>query len=276
MGHGTGSPRADTPRTGSLRADTPAPRCPASPRRGSISLSLLLALALAAHSASAQTSAVTVRGRVASFVSQEPLTDALVSIPGTELEARTDGEGRFVLEAVPVGVHSFRVVHDNTVSDRLGVRLEPARGDEIEIEILVDVDVVPLPPLRVSVEAAPRGKLAGFHHRRERASGVFFTRQEIEDRDPQRTSDLFRGLPGVRVSRFEPGSSSIGIVRGPTACSIDYFLDGIRVFSFDVDVVPPEVIDGIEVYRGPSEVPPQFRRRMSCAAIVIWTRDPAG
>lgn len=270
MGHG-----ADTPRAGIPPAHTPVARSPAA-RPVAISLSLLLALASAAHSASAQPATATVRGRVASFVTEEPLAGALVSIADTELEARTDPEGRFVLAGVPVGVHSFRVLHDNTVSDRLEVRVDPERGDEIEIEILLDVDVMPLPPLRVSVDAAPRGKLAGFYHRRERASGVFFTRQQIEDRDPRRTSDLFRGLPGIRVSRFGPGSSSVAIARGPTACPIEYFLDGIRVGSFEVDAVPPEVIDGIEVYRGPSEVPPQFRRRLSCAAIVIWTRDPAG
>lgn len=243
---------------------------------GPASISALALLALAvlglAGPLSAQTPTGTVRGRVASFVTERPIDGARVTILGTDLEATTDPEGRFVLVDVPAGVRRFRVAFDDTVSDRLEVRVRAGRENEIEIRI--DVDAVPLPELRVSVTPTSAGKLAGFYQRMERATGVFITREEIEDRDPVRTSDLFRAVPGVRVAGFGPGTSSVAVVRGPTPCPIEYFLDGMQVAGFEVDAVSPETIDGIEVYRGPAEVPPQFRRAFTCAAIVIWTRDP--
>ena len=242
-----------------------------------VTLGALFGLTIAPLAAQATTSdragTATVRGRVSSFATERPIDGARVAIPGTGLETTTDPDGRFVLSGVPAGVRRLRVSFEDRVSDRLEMVVRADR--ENEIEILVDVDVLPVPELHVSIEPPLSGKLAGFYERRERGTGMFMTREEIEEHDPSRTSDLFRALPGIRVSRFGPGTSSVEIARGAIPCPIEYFLDGMRVEGFEVDAVSPGTIDAIEVYRGPAEVPPQFRRRLSCAAIVIWTRDPA-
>ena len=45
----------------------------------------------------------------------------------------------------------------------------------------------------------------------------------------------------------------------------------------ELDNIPVNDIEGMEVYSGPSETPMQFSHhasRMDCGAIVIWTRIP--
>jgi hypothetical protein len=51
----------------------------------------------------------------------------------------------------------------------------------------------------------------------------------------------------------------------------------VRAPMLGVDDIPLQVIEALEVYRGPSGLPPEFNNRMgnpSCGAIVIWTRVP--
>lgn len=220
----------------------------------------------------AQEPTATLAGEVASLATRQPLDGALVVVVGTELVATTDPEGHFVIRRVPAGVRSLEIRFLGTVSDRLEVRL-PA-GERTEIRILLDLNPVPLAPIRVSVHALPPpGKLREFYERRGREHGYFLTREEIARRAPMETSDLFREIPGMRLDPSPPVGQELRAGRGH-GCPIDYFLDGVPMPAFDVDDVRPEDIDGIEVYRGAAEVPPRFRRWGTCAVIVIWTRDP--
>ena len=45
--------------------------------------------------------------------------------------------------------------------------------------------------------------------------------------------------------------------------------------TFHLDDISPTMIEAIEIYRGPAEVPAKFRQReTACGLIVIWTREP--
>lgn len=237
---------------------------------GAVALSLAPLLALVPPAAGQATA--TIRGRVSALGTDRPLEGVHVSVVDTGLGARTDAEGRFLLALVPAGERHLRVSFPGTVPARLPLRVRGGR--DLELDLSIGLDVVPLPALRVSV-AAPGGKLAGFRRRMETGFGRFITREEIERRRPRATSDLFRSIPGIHVGTDGPtGPPRIDLTRGPRECQVVYFLDGMRVPGFHVDQVAPEEIDGIEIYRGPSQVPPIFRRRLTCAAVAVWTREP--
>lgn len=257
---------------------TPGPSDGPSAGTGTRLSSLPLLLALLCPTlpgpVAAQKPTTTVRGQVVDFVTERPVAGASVRVAETARVAWTNEEGRFLLRDVPIGLRFLRVTFLGTVSEKLRLQLRPDREREVELRVVTQV--LPLPPLRVSVAASPRGKLAGFHRRRARGVGRFITRADIERRAPMETSDLFRTLPGLRVGPHSAiGRTRTSISRGARPCVVEYFLDGMPVAGFHVDDIPPEDIDGIEVYRGPSELPPRFRRRLTCAAVVIWTRDPA-
>ncbi|MBV9111159.1 MAG: hypothetical protein JO306_17265, partial [Gemmatimonadetes bacterium] len=52
-------------------------------------------------------------------------------------------------------------------------------------------------------------------------------------------------------------------------------VDGIPMPGTEMDLeIAPEDIEGIEVYRGPSEIPPRYIALASpCGLIVVWSRD---
>jgi hypothetical protein len=60
-------------------------------------------------------------------------------------------------------------------------------------------------------------------------------------------------------------------------CGPSIYLDGARITMGSGltlnDVINPENIEAIEVYRGPSEVPPMYNDdRAACGVVLIWTR----
>jgi hypothetical protein len=49
------------------------------------------------------------------------------------------------------------------------------------------------------------------------------------------------------------------------------------VSGFNIDDMMPGDVEGIELYAGPSVVPPQFnnpRSSVNCGLVLIWTRVP--
>jgi outer membrane receptor for ferrienterochelin and colicin len=122
--------------------------------------------------------------------------------------------------------------------------------------------------------------MAGFDRRRASSNGTFITREEIEHRNPQRLSQMFYSVPGVRVGGSAMGDTHTDLYssRSRYSCPMLYYLDGIRqppTSGFGIDILPPQDIEGIEVYLGPSGTPAVFRYRGGhCGVVAIWTRDP--
>lgn len=153
----------------------------------------------------------------------------------------------------------------------------PADSAVVELEPL---DVRVSPPVR-------RGKMAGFHRRRSRGMGEFITRREIDARDPMRLSDLVHLASGVQTIPYGDASgrrhveiSRAAFLEDTNVCRIQYWIDGVPfpgVNRFELDELSPDDVQGIEIYRGPAEIPPQFNRRGSqCGVVLVWTRDPGG
>ncbi|MFW5905064.1 MAG: carboxypeptidase regulatory-like domain-containing protein [bacterium] len=255
-------------------------------------LALLLGGAAAERAAAQDDGRVEVKGTVLDVSTDEPLDGVVIRAVdsyGDVLARRTtDADGRFAL----------------SVSKRAGLHIEASRlgyrevttpflpfddGDLFVIEVRMDTEAVLLAPLTVVARSrrAPRPVLAEFDRRAEDGFGWYFTRDEIVEIQPQLVSDLLLRVPGVRV---ESGGGSglrrtLTMARTPAVgpgggpCPVQIFLDGrlitrSNVIDFPVDdLVTPEAVEGIEVYRGLSTVPPEFLTPSSrCGVVAIWTR----
>ena len=104
---------AQKPQSGDLIiARQPTPNCPLvrGDRRAGLAVAVVLAILLAQADPQAQ-----IAGRIAGTVQDaagNPLTGVVVTLAGIPgLEARTDREGRFVLEPVPNGDHVITATH---------------------------------------------------------------------------------------------------------------------------------------------------------------------
>jgi len=153
----------------------------------------------------------------------------------------------------------------------------------------------------------------GFYERQKSDFGHYITRDEIEARQPHRFTDILRVIPGVRILPSQTGGSGSTIqLRGSmigagTVCHPQIIIDGLVVIrgtsrpwsraaqttndqateqavpALDPDreqvtvddVVMPDDVEAVEVFRSGVQVPVRFggmSTASQCGAIVIWTR----
>jgi hypothetical protein len=205
-----------------------------------------------------------------------------VWLRGSDLYTLTNEQGGFRIQGVPVGpvqVSMRRLGFAPTTTDLI---LRADRTDSLIVALTTLA--ASLPGMLVEDEAMTRSKrlLAGFWERRSRGFGHFFTRDEIERREPHDFTDIVRMTPSVsivnsggrKVIRF---SRSAGM-RGD--CPPQYWVDGMRIENATPDEFPPHDVEAIELYAGTATIPPQFAPRIqtvrtqTCGAVVIWTRLP--
>ena len=164
---------------------------------------------------------------------------------------------------------------------------ELGEDSSITVELRLLRDPVPIDALEVSVEAQNlRLELAGFYDRVEKESGVFLGPEEIEQKQAVIPTQLLRGIPRIRLRDVQTGANAV-IIQGAAMISLAQrgicyprvFVDGNELFrggaepAFLDDVVSASEIVGIEIYRGPAEIPTRYLgARSACGLILVWTR----
>ncbi len=230
-------------------------------------------------------------GTVTDLDSRDPLEGALVSIEGVQLNRITDSDGRFELTDIPPGNRqlSVELIGYSTRTESITV---PA-ASILTLDVGLTVEPIELDPVFVSVERRSfELELAGFYERRESTSGLFVTRERIEERAPLNTTDLFRGLAGIRVvgglgmgtqqAVVLAGSRALSFSGGGGACYPTVWIDGQMVHegtagpmgggpAFLDNLIQPDQIAGLEIYNSSASMPVQYNLYGGCGVIVIWT-----
>lgn len=276
------------------RSDAGTPR---GRRRAGAVVLALLALGVAwPEEASAQASPFhgTIRGRASDEYNDHPLSGARVEFLDDSRRVRAtvlaDESGYFVMGQLPAGAFRLRVTHFGYLRTTTPVWWVHA-GEILDVAVRLRPDALPLAPLEVvALTKVPMPVLADFHRRRESAvTGFFLARRDIDERKPSRVTDLLVDVPGIRLESV-PGYS--GQARGVTfarsllatgggRCPVQVFLDGIlatRGGSVPLDdLVSPEDLEGVEVYRGLGSVPAEFvTPEARCGVVALWTRRGVG
>lgn len=247
----------------------------ASPLLAALRACMVTTIAVAfAPFVAAQSSGGMLSGVLRSEDSRTPIAGAIVEIRSLGLRTHSDSLGAFRIRGIAAGEVrvDLRALGFQSMALRVGI----AEDSTSDIEVLFRA--VPLPTLDVT-SGLRRGdeRMRGFHERRSAGFGRFVTRDDIERREVSDTKELLRGMPGVRLvgDRVQMASSS-----STPRCLVQYFVDAIHIAGAPFDFLRqfrPRDIEGIEVYRGPAETPPDFSRGgAQCGVIAIWTRTPGG
>lgn len=213
-------------------------------------------------------------GTVRSGQTGERVSGAQVMVPSQGRRTVTGEDGRFRFDSLAPGRHQVRVHYLGYTTNPRDVELRNRHSTSAELWL--ERTVLAVEDLEVEVTRPRVDPMAGFKRRRDDGLGVFLDRGDINERNPAHTSDLFRSMAGVSVTPNRMGMARVTVRRFGQRCSPSVYVDGILTAGLPVDFVMPESIIGIEVYRGASEVPPQFNKptQQGCGTIVIWTRDP--
>ena len=222
-------------------------------------------------------------GRVIDKASSQPIKDATVEILAASnnrvvARARSDGDGFVAFELRQPGSYRVR-------TSRLGYTTHTSQTLQIELRQTVQVDIplstgeVTLDSLTVIGRSAPARRTEldreGFYERERQGFGKFITADDISQRMAIQTSEIFRTVPGMTLVPMGGTRYRIAVTRGGDQCSPALILDNMPINVTDEldDLVRPQDIAGVEVYRGASEVPGRFLgQRNNCGLVVIWTK----
>ena len=216
-------------------------------------------------------------GRVTS-TEGKPLEGAMVLLLGTQLSARSNADGAFRLIGLPAGTQSVEVREIGYSPKRFAVDLSPRRPSTLAA--MLDERTTVLKTMEIT---AKRGsEIAGFDQRKKSGLGYYMDRDQIEKSAAISTTDLFRQVPGLTVA-WDGQGYQIQVNRTTNAgmCPVAYYIDGSPFLSLgdDIDqIVRPEDIAAIEVYKSSAETPMQFQGSDGgpCGTIVIWTKRRVG
>lgn len=191
---------------------------------------------------------------------------------------RTNDSGGFRLPNLPPGTATMSVRRMGFNPANAEVRLRAGQTDSLVFVLTALPTTIAGVLVEDEHEARSRRMLAGFWERRSRGFGYFLTRDEIVKRDARNFVDLARTIPSVTVA-LKNGRPTIRFTRGMLGrdCPPQYVVDGMRIENGSPDEFIPEDVEALEMYAGPSTIPPQFAPRFNsytCGAVVIWTRLP--
>lgn len=206
----------------------------------------------------------------------KPLEGAQVYLVGTAIGARADYRGAFRLTGLPAGTQTVEVRQISYAPKRFAVDLSPARASKLAAVLDTRTTVLG----EVKVEGKAHSDIPGFEDRAKRGFGTFLTRDDIEKQQAILLTDLFRTVPGLTVN-FDGTNYGVSSSRSVgSGCSVQWFLDGSPFdnTSNDLDqMLRPDDIEAIEVYKSASEVPVQYQgSNASCGTILVWTKRAAG
>ncbi len=206
----------------------------------------------------------------------KPLEGANVYLVGTAIGARADARGNFRLTGLPAGTHTVEVRQISFALKRYTVDLSPTR--EMKLAAVLDTRATVLGA--VTVEAKAGSSIPGFDQRAKRGLGTFINEDDIAKRQSILLTDLFRTVPGLNVA-FDGSNYTVQSSRaGNTSCPMQWYLDGSPFDNSDNGIdqmLRPDDIEGIEIYKSASEVPVQYQgQHASCGTILVWTKRAAG
>jgi len=234
----------------------------------------LLAL-LAAAPLQAQVIGVRVLDRTTDQPIPEVMVEALRANGRSVQRVRTDRDGYAVLELPEGGewrVRASRVGYQAATSTPVSVEMRQT----IETVVRIAAGEVVLDPLTVTARTQPPRNTAmereGFYERERRGLGKFLTEYEVQRLLSTESSGIFRNIPGLRVVR-SGNRSVVTVSRGTQECIPKMFVDNMATTSAELDnLVKPEEIRGVEVYRGSNEIPARWIGQANgCGLIVVWT-----
>ncbi len=213
-------------------------------------------------------------GRVVDQETGDPLPRAQLEVLGTEIQGPASPDGRFMLPLMSPGEVEIRFTHPGYLP-RIEA-LEIVEGQTMDLRVaLVSDTIFQLEPIAVEVRSRVLER-RGFYERRSQGySATYFTRQDIEARDPTNLSELFVDIPGMRLVPGGLDGPQLVFTRATNfndsgVCRPALFMDGVKsgIRLYDM-ILEPAHVEGVELYVG-SAIPGQFND--TCGAVLVWTR----
>ena len=219
----------------------------------------------------AQPRSAAIRGVIKNIQTKTPLEGARISLVGTQYSATSDARGEFRFVDLDPGRYLIQASAIGYAAMTSPLMLK--ESETLDVEFEADPEAVNLPELTVE-EQANYGP-ADWIRRKSEGRGRYITRKYIEDRQAATVPDALRMIPGLRIECRGSQVCVARMARASRGCSPAFFMDGTPTDPAVLWLTPIGEIEGIEVYSGPSETPPELESAQArCGVIALWTRPP--
>jgi hypothetical protein len=234
----------------------------------------LLALCLSACVAVPALAQGTLTGRVRDQLGTA-IAGAELKVSGSALGAYADDSGSFRLSGVPAGPAKLTVRRIGFRPSSVDVAITDGQTTDLALTLIptpVRLEVITVLARHEPYDA----RLAAFHARLKKHVGTFITREKFDANPSGTLSDFLREVPGVKVTMMSSGIRNALRFRGQN-CAPIVFVDGFPATAdeFDVDIVDPASVEGVEIYMSLMTVPPELlapRGLSACGVVAIWSR----
>jgi hypothetical protein len=234
--------------------------------------------------------------------SARPISGAILEIKAAARSTTTNARGAYALQVDRSGSYVLEVRALGFSSASRALRL--GSGDTLQVNFTLAPVPQELEPIVVTeAEPLPTGIMRGFEERRRLGFGRFLTRDMLAERDHDTVAGILRGIAGMRMVRRPTdcgggfsaatgrGIAAVELSKGtgglvtcsgkpmPAGCYMSVYVDGVRIWA-PGSVDPPDFdrmrnnqYEGVEIYRGPAELPIQYQGTgAACGAILLWSR----
>ena len=198
----------------------------------------------------------------------------IVVLGQDQVRALSNQRGFFSLTGVEPGVVQLRFTRLGYAPRTATLVVQPGRTSEVTAAMAPQA--IELAPIEITVRSEFLQR-NGYYDRLRQGIGRQLSRQDLERIDPFQVSEVFQRLPGVRlresnvlgepVMALNPRVSTLQ----NSQCPLDVYIDGVRMSSPDLNQIPPDWLDAMEVYVG-SEAPVQYSGLNPCGVVLMWTR----
>lgn len=204
-----------------------------------------------------------------------PVMGVHIELVGSRKAAVTDDDGLFVLRDLSPDLYIINAKRLGFEARMFDVRVSGGEIVQLGIELerqpqmleVVRVDEVAFKPQRLAYTT----KFDDFYFRREKGTGTFFDRTDLESSAAHDIYDLLRQVPGMRVL-----ASGWEKVVQMSACPSPWiYFDGVKTSHglHGINDMRLDDIEAIEVYRSSTALPTAAKG--GCGAIFFWFRSSA-
>jgi hypothetical protein len=208
----------------------------------------------------------------------KPVSGARVEVPMSSVSTVTRDDGSFRLSGVLTGTQVIvaRSLSYSSAAEAINV----TSREPIDVVVTLGPSVALLDPVLITARRDLALEKSGFSARKRAGGGHFFTREDIDRRQPNNITDMMKNLTGITVTQRRGGAvisgrSRVTSMYSAPSCSrvyVDGFeWDNLMPGDLDMFVNPDDVI-GLEIYQ-PGDVPIKFRKfDRGCVTLVVWTQ----
>ena len=212
------------------------------------------------------------KGKVIDSELGEPIPGAVVRIKPGGTPITADSAGQFAAAELKPG--EVEVTVQAVGFESRSWKFTVQAGQAVDRSFPLDFTGEKLPEVVVTARAnklVPR--YADFERRRDKGIGAFLRWDDIKNKNYNSLGEAARSVRGVKlVCDQQSFECNIRMARTPN-CTPRWYVDGVQVTSFHENT-PIRDIYGLELYRGPSELPAEFSGSDGgCGVLAVWSKS---